>query len=50
MLLKIKKEVLTKCSELCDKIKGLIEKIVDKPGEYEKDLIKSNSIQMIICL
>ena len=34
------KVVLTKCTELWDRIKGLIDKIDDKPGEYGKDFIK----------
>ena len=34
------KEVLTKYTELWNKIKSLMEKINDKPGEYEKRFIK----------
>ena len=34
------KEVLTKYTELWNKIKSLMEKINDKPGEYEKGFIK----------
>ena len=33
-------EVLTKCIELWDGIKNLIDKINDKPGEYGKDFMK----------
>ena len=33
-------EVLKKYTELWSKIKSLIEKIDDKPGEYEKDYLK----------
>ena len=34
------KGVLTKYTEIWDGIKKLIEKINDKPGEYEKDFMK----------
>ena len=36
------KEVLTKSTELWNKIKSLIEKIDYKPGEYGKDFKKIN--------
>ena len=34
------KEVLTKYTELWNKIKNMIQKLNDKPGEYEKGFIK----------
>ena len=34
------KDVLTKYTELCDKIKSLIEKINDTPGEFGKYFMK----------
>ena len=34
------KEVLKKYTELWDEIKSLIDKIDDKPGEYERDFSK----------
>ena len=34
------KEVLKKCTKLWNEIKSLIEKIDDKPGEYEKYYMK----------
>ena len=34
------KELLTKYTEIWNKIKSLIEKISDKPGEYGKDFMK----------
>ena len=34
------KEVLKKYTELWDEIKGLIERVNDKPGEYGKDFMK----------
>ena len=40
------KEVLEKYAELWDKIKSLIKKISDKPGDYDEKYIK----MMIICL
>ena len=40
MLLQIKKEVLTKYTELWDGIKNLIEKVNDKVGEYGEDFMK----------
>ena len=33
-------EILKKYTEICDGIKSLIDKIDDKPGEYEKDFMK----------
>ena len=44
------KEILTKYTQLWNAIKNLIEKIDDKPSEYGKDFMKSDLIQMIICL
>ena len=35
-----RKEVLTKYTELWNKIKGLIEKINGKPGDYDKKYMK----------
>ena len=35
-----KKEVLTKYNELWDKIKSLIKKINDKPGDYDEKYMK----------
>ena len=35
-----KKEVLTKYTELWDKIKSLIKKINDKPGDYDEKCMK----------
>ena len=34
------KEVLTKYTEYCDKIKDLIKTINDKPGDYEEKYMK----------
>ena len=34
------KELLTKYTEIWNKVKSLIEKISDKPGEYGKDFMK----------
>ena len=34
------REVLTKYTKLLDGIKNLIERVSDKPGEYEKDFMK----------
>ena len=34
------KEVLTKYTKLLNGIKNLIERVNDKPGEYEKDFMK----------
>ena len=34
------KEILEQCTELWDGIKNLIEKVNNKPGEYEKNFMK----------
>ena len=44
------KQVLIRYTELWERIKHLIKKINDKPGEYEKISWKSNLIQTIVCL